>query len=383
MATVRKRTWTTTKGKERTAFVVDYFAPDPVTGKPKRRLETFKREKDAKTYLTKMSTEVAAGVHIPERESITLAEAAQIWIERGETEALERSTMRAYHSHLKNHIVPSKIYHEKLVRLTRPMIEAFRDDLLRRCTRVTAQKVLFTLKSILNEAMRRGLLLQNVAVPVKIKDNKRDRVKLEAGRDFPDKDEVNTIIDRAEPRWRPILVCAIFTGMRASELRGLAWGAVDFNENLIRVRQRADNWGTMGPPKSEHGTRTIPMAPIVVNTLKELKLACAKVGETDLVFPTSSGAPLDHSNLAHRGFYDLQRATGMVDQEGKPKYGVHSLRHFFASWAIKQEFSAKRLQALLGHNSIKMTFDIYGHLFPDLEGDHAKFAAGQIALVGP
>ena len=53
------------------------------------------------------------------------------------------------------------------------------------------------------------------------------------------------------------------------------------------------------------------------------------------------------------------------------------LRHFFASWAIDQGFTPKRLQALLGHSSIQMTFDTYGHLFPSLEDDHAKFAAGE------
>jgi integrase len=58
------------------------------------------------------------------------------------------------------------------------------------------------------------------------------------------------------------------------------------------------------------------------------------------------------------------------------------LRHFFASWAIEQGFSPKRLQAMLGHSSIQMTFDVYGHLFPNLEDDHAKLAAGELALVG-
>ena len=53
---------------------------------------------------------------------------------------------------------------------------------------------------------------------------------------------------------------------------------------------------------------------------------------------------------------------------------------FFASWAIEQGFRPKRLQALLGHSSIQMTFDTYGHLFPSLEDDHAKFAAGELQI---
>jgi integrase len=78
----------------------------------------------------------------------------------------------------------------------------------------------------------------------------------------------------------------------------------------------------------------------------------------------------------------LQIEAGIVGDDGKAKYGLHALRHFFASWAIERGFTPKRVQALLGHSSIQMTFDRYGHLFPSLEDDHAKFAAGEAALVG-
>ena len=64
-----------------------------------------------------------------------------------------------------------------------------------------------------------------------------------------------------------------------------------------------------------------------------------------------------------------------------PRYGLHALRHFFASWLIEQGFSPKKLQCLLGHSSIAMTFDTYGHLFPSPEDDQAKFAAGELALL--
>ena len=65
---------------------------------------------------------------------------------------------------------------------------------------------------------------------------------------------------------------------------------------------------------------------------------------------------------------------------GRPRYGLNSLRHFFASWAIEQGFTPKRLHALLGHSSIQMTFDTYRHQFPSLEDDHARFAAGELQI---
>jgi integrase len=189
----------------------------------------------------------------------------------------------------------------------------------------------------------------------------------------------------------------VFTGMRASELRGLTWEDVDLQRKVIHVRQRADQWGVIGSPKSEAGHRTIPMSPMVVNALREWKLACPRLGGGEgeagrlgLVFPNGQGKPESHANIVHRGFLPIQVKAGVADahpdrkgEDGEPVLvacytGLHALRHFFASWAIERGFSPKRLQALLGHSSIQMTFD--GHLFPSLEDDHAKFAAGETLI---
>ena len=94
------------------------------------------------------------------------------------------------------------------------------------------------------------------------------------------------------------------------------------------------------------------------------------------------GAPIMEPRIGDDG-QQILGADGQAQmwQAMRAKYGLHALRHFFASWAIERNFSPKRLQALLGHSSIQMTFDTYGHLFPSLEDDHAKFAAGELALV--
>ena len=119
---------------------------------------------------------------------------------------------------------------------------------------------------------------------------------------------------------------------------------------------------------------------MVVNTLREWKLA-ARTGSSGSVFPSIVGTVLQHANMLMRCWYPLQRQAGMVDDKGRVKYGFHTLRHFCASWLIEQGFSAKRLQALLGHSSVVMTFDRYGHLFPSTEDDHARFAAGELDVL--
>jgi integrase len=151
------------------------------------------------------------------------------------------------------------------------------------------------------------------------------------------------------------------------------------------VRQRADAWGTIGHPKTHTGKRAIPVGPFVINTLKEWKLACPN-GEQGLVFPGRDGGPLVHKTMQHAGYWPAQRAAGIVVKR-LPKYpGLHALRHFFASWCINRrhdgglELPLKVVQQRLGHSSIVMTADTYGHLFP--RGDDTKeLAAAEQALL--
>ena len=84
MAKVRKRTWTNSKG-EQTAWIADYFDQAG-----KRHIKTFTRQGDAKAWLVTAQGEVARGVHTPENASITVAEAAELWIEKSKLEKLER-----------------------------------------------------------------------------------------------------------------------------------------------------------------------------------------------------------------------------------------------------------------------------------------------------
>lgn len=368
MATVRKRTWKTAKGQTKQAWLVDYRdqAGD-------RRFETFDNQQDAKSRLREIENEIDRGSHTANSVSITVAEAGEVWIKRGTTEGLEKSTLREYKAHAERYINPV-LGTTKLAKLTTPTIEDFRDDLLSKTSRPMAKKVLTSLKGLLAEAQRRGLVAQNVASPVKIEIRARHKTKLQTGKDIPSKAEIQKLLAAAEGTWRPFFITAIFTGLRASELRGLIWDNVDFASKVIHVRQRANLWGDIGSPKSLAGNRQVPMSPMVLNVLKEHKISC---GQSPFVFPNPKTGLVDSHTNASRSFYALQRtALGTV------KYGLHSLRHFCASWLIEQGFPPKRVQEWLGHSSFQMTYDVYGHLFPNPESDQAKLAAGELSLFG-
>jgi integrase len=395
---VRKRAWTTSKGVEKEAWVVDY-----VDQGGKRRLKTFTKKKAADNFAATANVEIRAGVHTADSASITIREAGRLWLETGENAGLERSTLDAYRQHLRLHIEPY-LGNLKLSQLSAPMVREFMDRLARGDmpegaaseprSPAMVRKVRVSLSSLLSDAQERGLVSRNVVRELRRtrhrgaerRAERREKGRLKVGVDIPTREEIKAIVEAATGRWRPLMLAAIFTGLRASELRGLRWGDVDLDKRELHVRQRADRFNEFGRPKSESGERTVPLTPIVANTLKEWKLACPK-GDKGLVFPTGSGNVENHSNVAHRGLAPTLIAAGITTADGRPKYGLHAFRHFYASWCINRradgglELPPKVVQERLGHSSIMMTMDVYGHLFPRGD-DSAELAAAERSLLG-
>jgi integrase len=266
---------------------------------------------------------------------------------------------------------------------------------------VMVRKTRRLLGSLIADAQERGLVAQNVVRSLRTSRRGQDarlerrrNGKLKIGVDIPSLVEMRAIVAQLatidEARFRPLLLTAIFTGLRASELRGLRWDDVDLKRAEIHVRQRADRYGKIGRTKSEAGERTVPLPPLVVSVLREHRLACPN-SALGLAFPNSKGR-IDHRNsIVERGLHPAQVAAGVTKpgQSGKPvaKYpGLHSLRHFYASWCINRrvdgglELPLKVVQARLGHASIQMTADVYGHLFPRGD-DGAELAAAEKAFL--
>jgi integrase len=381
---VRKRQWTTRRGEQREAWIVQYLDQDGID-----RIKTFARKKEADAYAGAVKVDVGKGVHTSSRATVT--EAGKKWLTDAE-DRLEPATVESYRQHFDDHIVPF-IGLVKLSQLTVPAVREFMDR-LRRDKRSPAmiKRVVGDLGSILADAQERGLVGQNVVRSLnphkkRRQAERRQKRLLKVGVDIPAPDEIKAIVTHLKGRWRPVLLTAIFTGLRASELRGLKWADVDLKKAELHVRQRADRYNSIGHTKSASGQRTLPLPPIVVNTLREWKLNCPK-GGLDLVFPTGTGGIENLSNILQRGLAPTQIAAGVVTKDGKAKYtGLHSLRHFYASWCINRqkdgglELPPKVVQHRLGHSSIQMTFDVYGHLFPRTD-DGVELAAAQKALLG-
>jgi integrase len=299
----------------------------------------------------------------------TIRDASENWLRTCERNGLERSTMKAYRSHARIHIEP-KIGSLLVSELTRADVRDFMDDMLDDgVSRALVKKIMVSLRAILADAVEREWIDHNVAAEVKVKrSNGRDRKRIA----IPTKDEIRTIITKAPESHRAMFTLAIFTGMRISELRGLVWAAVDFDRQIIKVMQRADEFGEIGAPKSRAGEREIPMAPTVVKVLTEWKTS--GLTTTDgLVFPNSAGKVQNYSNIYNRVFKPMLVENGITDENGEARFGIHALRHAAASLFIEQGWNAKKIQTLLGHASINMTMDVYGHLFESADEDIAMF----------
>lgn len=395
---VRKREWTTPKGEKKSAWVVDY-----TDAAGKRHLKTFAKKKEADAFAATASVEVREGTHVADRETVTVEEAGKLWLKSGDAAGLERTSMDQRRQHLDLHIKPFAGT-VKLTKVTAPWVRSFQDK-LRDTGRSAAmiKRVTVSLGSILADAQGRGLVVRN-AVHELAKarsgtksSEKRAKAKLRVGVDIPTNGETRKILEAATGRYRPLIITMIFTGIRSSEARGLRWEDVDLKKGQLHVRQRADRYGKVGMPKSEAGQRTVPLPPIVVNTLKEWKLACP-ASELGLVFPNQAGNIEFHNNMLHRGLWETELAAGLSvatdkkDEEGNPilapKYsGFHALRHWYASWCINRkadgglELTPKAVQTRMGHSSIQVTFDTYGHLFPAAD-EAAEMEAAEKALFG-
>ncbi len=181
--------------------------------------------------------------------------------------------------------------------------------------------------------------------------------------------ELSILLETVEnrmPHYYPLLLCAARTGMREKELIGLKGGYIDFNGRLIEVRRNVVR-GRVTTTKSGK-THRVDMSLQLTNTLQRLlvrrKAEALKRGRSldyvmeDWVFTTPQGTQLDPNNLRKRVFY---RALTMA---GLRRVRFHDLRHTYASLLIQQGESLAYVKDQLGHHSIQITVDTYGHLVP-------------------
>ena len=160
------------------------------------------------------------------------------------------------------------------------------------------------------------------------------------------------------------------TGVRSSELRGLKWDDVDFQNRIIHIRRNVthdsnNNRFITGELKTSSGQRDIPMTKTAYDLLMDIKGQQAvkknrviQFEFADHVFLNRSGKLLPNSN------YD-RYLEKICDKAGIERISMHTLRHTFATRCIESGMKPKTLQKILGHANISMTMDLYVHVTED------------------
>lgn len=375
MAAVRKRTWKTLHGKERSAWCVDFV---DANGRRARRHYATKREADA--FRSEIEGQLRAGTFRPDAAKVTVREACETYLEHVEGrmkrgERFTRHHLKVTEGHIRNYICPDPNRHAdmtrwprvrdfddgigavKLGRLTASKVSDLRDRLRGADVSVpTTRKILSTLHCVLEHAIRCDLVAVNAARGIKVIGRRDEGSKKIVP---PSKDAMRRLIEVADPDLRVKLVVASTTGVRAGEFHALRWRHLDLVGGQMTIETRVDAYGGEDVTKTTAGMRTVPLGAAVANALKEWKIRTRHSKPDDLVFPNRAGGFTCHANLIKRSFRPA------CEKAGVGHIGWHSLRHFAVSCWIGAGLSPKTVQTFAGHSSLQVTMDRYGHLFPD------------------
>ncbi len=369
MASVRQLKEPNREGKR--PWVVEYTDP---SGKRRRATPKSGLKKDADKLRQKIEREVSEGVHTASAETVTWEFAVKQWIldcQRRWTikDHMSGNTLKNYSKYARIHLIPM-FGKRKLNTMEAADFQKYMNEMATRYARNYLVGLGAAIRQVLKYAVASKWLTISplTARPLRIPGPRQKE------RAIPNKQELRAILEAALVR-RPkeyhqshlcrsaMVVLAIFAGLRRGEVFGLQWESVDLDNRLIHVRHSMSNWDGLKGPKSAAGIRTIPMAEPVHAVLSQAR-ALAGPDPTGFVLTSVRGKPMAPT-MCWRLYQTVMQAAGLVDANGTPKYAFHTLRHANVAILIDQGLDAYRIKGLIGHGSINVTLDVYGHLFPD------------------
>lgn len=376
MADIRKRTGTTG-----TSYQVRY--PDA-----RRRsgysYATFATRKEALAFREDSAARKAAGATTV--DTLTVADGLRKWLDICEKEGRDgrdpvTEATRAHYEWRAAHI---ESYHwgKGLHELTTPDVVEFRAWLVQTFSRNVAGKLLLSFHSMVLELVKRGILQHDVVAGVSIRGSRYAKpVTIPSVKEVTDllaaadrlANSKNVQIQKTWERYRPMLYLAADSGMRPQEY--IVLPHFNLEPNGVKVDRALETGGRkISVTKTPAGRRFIDLSPDTLGMVRHYANHHAAENAHKLVFPTSTGKWQTTDNWRKRGFYAACEEAGLVDEaeeDGvlvvRPRYKPYDLRHFFASVLIEQRVNLKRMQRLMGHESIETTLNVYGHLIERAE----------------
>ena len=348
-------------GKNTVRYYIRYYEG---RGKNRKRCSLpggFAKRHDAEVAMRRMLAEQAAGTFGKPSQDQLFSEEAGKWLEKIEPEVGIR-TFVDYKQVVKNHLLPA--FGNRQINQIKPdEIVAFRNEKHKKLSPRTTNKILGVLKMVFAYSEEKEHLKENPARKVgRVKQPKKEMDFL--GRVEPD--EIERFLEASTPDYYPLFFTAIWTGAREGELLALKWGNVDFEKQRINIRETYDSFGYRDP-KSESSKRSIVMSPSLVEVLSEHKASLQKNGNDDHVFQNKKGGPINYANMISRKFHPS------LEKAGIRPIPFQDLRHTYGALTMSMGVPPKFVQAQMGHSSMTLILETYGHLIPSSPSADLEF----------
>ncbi len=328
----------------------------------KRLYRTFPTLAEARTWRSEAQVALHRGT-IRAAASAALRDAAEAWLEGARSGAIRNrsghrykpSAIRGYEASLSGRVLP-ELGALRLSEIRRTDVQDLADRLCAEGLNAsTVRNTLMPLRVIFRRALARGEIAVNPTTGLELP-------AVEGGRDrIASPLEAAGLLAAVPERDRALWATALYAGLRRGELLAPRWENVDLAAGVIHVERSWDVEGFIAP-KSRAGRRTVPIAGVLRDHLVEHRLRSGR--HAGLVFGTSGTQPFTDSNVRKRANAAWARAR-------LAPIGLHECRHTFASLMIAARVNAKSLCTYMGHSSVTITYDRYGHLMPGNESEAA------------
>jgi integrase len=353
----------------------------------KRIRKSFAREAEAKAWRQDAAGAVRRGALRPSKP-ITLNQAAAEWLKAAEAgtvrtragRAYKAASIRNYERTLRLHVLPA-LGRRKVADVRKIDVQDLVDGLVAQNLQpVTVQCAILPLRAIYGRLVDRGDLAVNPTSRVNVPKGRRTRDRIR----IPSLDDARALLAPLELRDRALYGTALYAGLRLGELQALKWSAVDLATGVIHVEAGWDRIDREEiEPKTEDGRRKVPVAGVLRDLLLEHRMAGTGEG---YVFGRTPGEPFAPSSVYKR----VRKAWGWEKVDGRwiatpdalEPIKPHDLRHVCASVMIAAGINAKALSTYMGHSSIAITFDLYGHLMPGYMDEAAGMLDAFLARAG-
>lgn len=332
--------------------------------KRRRRVVYGKTKTEATKKLKQLIAEISQGIDVDPKR-ITVQEYLQRWLGHIEPN-LKRRGFRSYEAIVRLHLVPT-IGHVQLAKLAPLQIQQlYADKLSAGLSKTTVHHIHACLRAALNQAVKWQLLQRNPTIATEPPPMTTADPEFLS---FEQAQQLMAALDGDD--YAPPILLALTTGLRMGEIQGMRWTDIDWDRRTIVIQQTA--WYAAGGPVFEerpksHKMRRVsfpsPMTAILREHRRrqvEQRMAAGPLWhDHGLVFTSRDGRPIRHDTTINRLRAALARA-------GLPPIRFHDLRHSTASMLIALGTPLKEVSEILGHSTITITANLYGHMLPGAE----------------